>query len=81
MEVNKSYFIIIFKMSDISKLILKNKSHQIMLHNANLASNLRWLYTEGSVDEEEWEKYSSSPGAMLRRSNNLSVASFKKTVR
>jgi hypothetical protein len=43
-----------------------NKSHQIMLHNANLASNLRWLYTEGSVDEEEWEKYSSSPGAMLK---------------
>jgi hypothetical protein len=37
-----------------------------MLHNANLASNLRWLYTEGSVDEEEWEKYSSSPGAMLK---------------
>ena len=43
-----------------------NKSHQIMLHNANLASNLRWLYTEGSVDEEEWEKYSSAPGAMLK---------------
>ena len=43
-----------------------NKSHQIMLHNANLASNLRWLYTEGSIDEEEWEKYSSSPGAMLK---------------
>jgi|TARA_R100001594_G_scaffold114417_1_gene149250 hypothetical protein len=43
-----------------------NKAHQIMLHNANLASNLRWLYTEGSVDEEEWEKYSSSPGAMLK---------------
>lgn len=37
-----------------------------MLHNANLASNLRWLYTEGSVDEEEWEKYSSSPGALLK---------------
>ena len=43
-----------------------NKSHQIMLHNANLASNLRWLYTEGAIDEEEWEKYSSSPGAMLK---------------
>jgi len=43
-----------------------NKAHQIMLHNANLASNLRWLYTEGSVDEEEWEKYSSSPGALLK---------------
>ena len=43
-----------------------NKAHQIMLPIANLASNLRWLYTEGSVDEEEWEKYSSSPGAMLK---------------
>ncbi len=43
-----------------------NKAHQIMLHNANLASNLRWLYTEGSIDEEEWEKYSSSPGALLK---------------
>jgi hypothetical protein len=43
-----------------------NKAHQIMLHNANLASNLRWLYTEGAIDEEEWEKYSSSPGAMLK---------------
>ena len=26
-----------------------NKSHQIMLHNANLASNLRWLYTKEST--------------------------------
>ena len=43
-----------------------NKAHQVMIHNANLASNLRWLYTEGSVDEEEWEKYSSAPGAMLK---------------
>jgi hypothetical protein len=43
-----------------------NKAHQIMLHNANLASNLRWLYTEGAIDEEEWEKYSSSPGALLK---------------
>ena len=43
-----------------------NKAHQIMVHNANLASNLRWLYEEGSVDEEEWEQYSSSPGALLK---------------
>ena len=43
-----------------------NKAHQVMIHNANLASNLRWLYTEGSVDEEEWEQYSSAPGAMLK---------------
>jgi len=50
-----------------------NKAHQIMLHNANLASNLRWLYTEGSVDEEEWEKYSSSPGAMLKYRQGFEV--------
>ena len=43
-----------------------NKAHQIMLHNANLASNLRWLYEEGSVPEDEWEKYSSAPGALLK---------------
>ena len=43
-----------------------NKAHQIMLHNANLASNLRWMYEEGSVPEEEWEQYSSSPGAILK---------------
>ena len=43
-----------------------NKAHQIMLHNANLASNLRWMYEEGSVPEEEWEHYSSSPGALLK---------------
>ena len=50
-----------------------NKAHEIMLHNANLASNLRWLYTEGSVDEEEWEKYSSSPGAMLKYRQGFEV--------
>jgi hypothetical protein len=43
-----------------------NKAHQIMIHNANLSSNLRWMYEEGSVDEEEWEQYSSSPGALLK---------------
>jgi len=37
-----------------------------MLHNANLASNLRWMYEEGSVPEEEWEQYSSAPGALLK---------------
>jgi len=57
-------------MSAVMPLIGKqqeiNKAHQIMVHNANLASNLRWLYEEGSVDEEEWEQYSSSPGALLK---------------
>ena len=59
-----------YPMSSITPLIGKqqeiNKAHQIMLHNANLASNLRWMYEEGSVPEEEWEQYSSSPGALLK---------------
>ena len=42
-----------------------NKSHQIMVHNASLGSSLRWLYEEGSIDPDQWEKYSSSPGALL----------------
>ena len=59
-----------FPMSAVTPLIGKqqeiNKAHQIMLHNANLSSNLRWMYEEGSVPEDEWEKYSSSPGALLK---------------
>jgi len=59
-----------YAMSAVTPIIGKqqeiNKAHQIMLHNANLASNLRWMYEEGSVPEEEWEKYSSSPGALLK---------------
>ena len=59
-----------FVMSAVTPLIGKqqeiNKAHQIMLHNANLSSNLRWMYEEGSVPEDEWEKYSSSPGALLK---------------
>jgi len=59
-----------FALGAVSPLIGKqkelNKAHQIMIHNANLASNLRWMYEEGSVPEEEWEKYSSSPGALLK---------------
>ena len=59
-----------YPMSAVSPLIGKqqeiNKAHQIMLHNANLASNLRWMYEEGSVPEDEWERYSSSPGALLK---------------
>ena len=60
----------LYPMSAVTPLIGKqqeiNKAHQIMLHNANLASNLRWMYEEGSVPEEEWEQYSSSPGALLK---------------
>jgi len=59
-----------FPMSAVTPLIGKqqevNKAHQIMIHNANLSSNLRWLYTEGSIPEKEWEEYSSSPGALLK---------------
>ena len=58
-----------FPMSAVSPLIGKqqeiNKAHQIMVHNASLGSGLRWMYEEGSIDAETWEKYSSSPGALL----------------
>ena len=58
-----------YPMSAVSPLIGKqqeiNKAHQIMVHNASLGSSLRWMYEEGSIDAEEWEKYSSSPGALL----------------
>lgn len=43
-----------------------NKAHQIMIHNANLSSSLRWKYFEGSIDVDEWETYSSSAGALLK---------------
>jgi len=53
-----------FPMSAVSPLIGKqreiNKAHQLMIHNA-----LRWMYEEGSVDTDYWEKYSSAPGALL----------------
>ncbi len=42
-----------------------NASHQIMIHNANLGSNLRWLYKKGSIDVEQWEDYAASSGALL----------------
>jgi len=58
-----------FPMSAVSPLIGKqrelNKSHQIMVHNASLGSSLRWMHEEGSIDMDYWEKYSSSPGALL----------------
>ena len=58
-----------FPLSAVAPLIGKqqeiNKAHQIMVHNASLGSSLRWMYEEGSIDEEMWEKYSSSPGALL----------------
>ena len=58
-----------YPISAVSPLIGKqqeiNKSHQIMVHNASLGSSLRWMYEEGSIDAEVWEKYSASPGALL----------------
>ena len=58
-----------FPISAVSPLIGKqqeiNKAHQLMVHNASLGSSLRWMYEEGSIDAELWEKYSSSPGALL----------------
>jgi hypothetical protein len=58
-----------YPISAVSPLIGKqreiNKAHQILVHNASLGSSLRWLHEEGSVDTDYWEKYSSSPGALL----------------
>jgi len=58
-----------YPISAVSPLIGKqqeiNKAHQIMVHNASLGSSVRWMYEEGSIDAEIWEKYSSSPGALL----------------
>ena len=36
-----------------------------MVHNASLGSSLRYLYQEGSIDEDYWEQYASAPGALL----------------
>ena len=58
-----------FPISAVSPLVGKrreiNKSHQLMVHNASLGSSLRWMHEEGSIDTDYWEKYSSSPGALL----------------
>tara|TARA_R110002012_G_scaffold194163_4_gene361992 strand:+ start:6544 stop:8808 length:2265 start_codon:yes stop_codon:yes gene_type:complete len=58
-----------FPMSAVSPLIGKqremNKAHQLMIHNASLGSSLRWMYEEGSIDTDLWERYSSAPGALL----------------
>ncbi len=42
-----------------------NKAHQIMIHHANLASNLRFKYVVGEIDTKTWEQYSASAGALL----------------
>jgi len=42
-----------------------NKAHQIMVHNANLSSNLRWVYQRGAINISDWEKKQSVPGGLL----------------
>ena len=58
-----------YPISAVSPLMGKqreiNKAHQLLVHNASLGSSLRWLHEEGSIDTDYWEKYSSSPGALL----------------
>ena len=58
-----------YPVSAVSPLVGKqkeiNKSHQVLVHNASLGSSLRWMYEEGSIDPDIWEKYSSAPGALL----------------
>ena len=58
-----------YPISAVAPLIGKqreiNKAHQIMVHNASLGSSLRWMYEEGSIDPDVWEKYAASPGALL----------------
>jgi hypothetical protein len=58
-----------FPMS-LSELLLgkqkeMNSAHQIMLHNANLGSNLRWMYREGAINVTKWQDYAASSGALL----------------
>ena len=58
-----------YPMSAVSPLVGKqqelNKAHQLMVHNASLGSSLRYLYQEGSIDEDYWERYATAPGALL----------------
>ena len=62
-----------FPMSAVAPLIGKqkelNKAHQLMVHNASLGSSLRWMYVDGSIDIDYWEKYASAPGALLPVNN------------
>ena len=62
-----------YPMSAVAPLIGKqkelNKAHQLMVHNASLGSSLRWMYVDGSIDVDYWEKFSSAPGAILPVNN------------
>jgi len=67
----------VYPMSFVLPLIGKqqeiNKSHQIVIHHANLSSNLRWMYVEGEIDEEEWETNSTQPSGLLKVRPGLST--------
>ena len=60
-----------YPMSAVTPMVGKqrelNKAHQLMIHNANVSSNPRWLYEQGALagQEEIWEEYATMPGAML----------------
>ena len=58
-----------YPMSAVSPLVGKqreiNKAHQLMIHNASLGSSLRWMYFEGAIDTDYWEKNATAPGALL----------------
>jgi hypothetical protein len=51
-----------------------NKAHQLMIHSANLSANLRWLYAEGEIDEDEWEHRASAPSALLKYRPGISAS-------
>ena len=58
-----------FPICAVSPLVGKqremNKAHQLLIHNASLGSSLRWLYYDGSIDIDQWEKNAAAPGALL----------------
>jgi hypothetical protein len=66
-----------YPMSAVAPLIGKqkelNKAHQLMIHNASLGSSLRWIYVDGSIDTDYWEKYSAAPGALLPVNNGYEI--------
>jgi len=53
-----------------------NKARQLVIHNANLSSNVRWLVMENQiVDEDDWDENSSKPsGKLVWRDNGTGHA-------
>jgi len=58
-----------YPMSAVAPLVGKqqelNKAHQLLVHNTSLGSSLRYVYHEGSIDEDYWEQHAAAPGALL----------------